>query len=110
MWQSAPPLAVSSSERAILETIRDRIDLPVSVRVRARIVLLAGEGKANHEIGQDLNIARTRVLRWRGRFQQRRWPEDSEKLSGGSAPILIESGWQTFRRENRRETKLPHPG
>ena len=26
----------------------------------------------------------------------RRWPEGSEKLSGGSAPILIESGWQTF--------------
>jgi hypothetical protein len=39
----------------------------------------------------------------------RRWPEGSEKLSGGSAPILIESGWQTFRRENRRETKLPQP-
>ena len=42
--------------------------------------------------------------------EARRWPEGSEKLSGGSAPILIESGWQTFRRENRRETKLPHPG
>jgi len=25
-----------------------------------------------------------------------RWPEGSEKLSGGSAPILIESGCQTF--------------
>ena len=43
-------------------------------------------------------------------IQSRRWPEASEKLSSGSAPILIESGWQTFRRENRRETKLPHPG
>jgi NhaP-type Na+/H+ or K+/H+ antiporter len=40
----------------------------------------------------------------------RRWPEGSEKLSGGSGPIFIESGWQTFRRENRRETKFHHPG
>ena len=40
-----------------------------------------------------------------------RWPGGSERLvSGGSAPILIESGGQIFRRENRRETKLPHPG
>ena len=29
-------------------------------------------------------------------IDNRRWPEGSEKLSGGSAPILIESGWQTF--------------
>src|ERR1700704_1868576 len=27
-------------------------------------------------------------------FPWGRWPGGSEKLSGGSAPILIESGWQ----------------
>ena len=70
MWQPAPPLAVSPAERTILETIRDRIDLPAKVRVRARIVLLAGEGKANQEIGEAVNIVRTRVLRWRRRFEE----------------------------------------
>src|SRR4051812_44870119 len=70
MWQPAPPLEVSPSERAILETIVARTDLPLRVRVRARIVLLAAEGKANHEIGQELCMVRARVLRWRQRFAQ----------------------------------------
>ena len=31
---------------------------------------MAGEGKANHEIGEEVNIVRTRVLRWRRRFEE----------------------------------------
>ena len=68
-WQPAPPLAVSPSERIILEAIRGSNEIPQNVRKRARIVLLAADGVANHAIGRELRIARPRVLHWRRRFE-----------------------------------------
>lgn len=44
----------------------------VSVRLarRARIILLAADGRDNREIGQTLDVGRVQVGRWRNRFAQ----------------------------------------
>ena len=41
------------------------------IALRARIVLLASEGRANHAIAQALRISRPTVLLWRARFTQK---------------------------------------
>jgi hypothetical protein len=69
-WQSALPLTVSPSERAILEAVTGSEQIPERVRKRARVVLMAARGVANHQIAVDAGLARARVLYWRQRFQQ----------------------------------------
>jgi len=69
-WQPAPPLTVSPSDRAILEAIIGSREIPKRVKKRARIVLLAAGGAANHAIAAHVDLARARVLHWRLRFEQ----------------------------------------
>jgi len=68
VWSPAPGLTLSSSEQAILNAISDSNELPVRVRVRARIILKAGEGIPNNRIAGDLQMKRPRVLHWRRRY------------------------------------------
>ena len=68
MPRITPPLAVSPPERLILETVAASEQLPASVRKRARVVLLAGDGADNCTIGLDVGMHRSRVHFWRRRF------------------------------------------
>jgi transposase len=43
---------------------------PQSVAVRARIVLLAGEGESNSQIARALGVSRPTVILWRARFAE----------------------------------------
>ncbi len=70
MPRMAPPLAVSPAERLILETVAASEQIPVSVRKRARVVLMAGDGAKNCTIGLDVGLHRSRVLFWRRRFPE----------------------------------------
>jgi len=70
MWQTAQPLAVSVSERRILEEVIASRSTPKEIRKRGRIVLMAGEGVANYRIGQEVGLSRPQVLVWRRRFQE----------------------------------------
>lgn len=66
--QAPPPVTISPGERTqLLHWSRGR---SVSVRQseRARIVLLAAEGRNNKEIGRVLHISPVTVRRWRSRF------------------------------------------
>jgi hypothetical protein len=63
-----PPLTVSPPERLMLETVAASEQLPESVRKRARVVLMAGEGADNCTIGLDVGMHRSRVHFWRRRF------------------------------------------
>jgi transposase len=47
---------------------------PQSVVLRARIILLAGDGVANHAIAQRLKTSRSTVLLWRERFAKHGLP------------------------------------
>jgi hypothetical protein len=67
MWTAAAPLPVLPEQRRTLESWIRAHNTPQSVVLRARIVLLAADGKANHAIAERLKT-RTTVLLWRERF------------------------------------------
>lgn len=70
MWTAAAPLSVSPEQRQTLESWLRAHNTAQSVVLRARIVLLAAEGSANHAIAEELKTTRTTVLLWRGRFAE----------------------------------------
>ncbi|MDE2150421.1 MAG: IS630 family transposase [Gammaproteobacteria bacterium] len=66
----AAAITLTQEQRKELERrVRSQTLAARSVR-RARIVLLAAEGVANHEIARRLDISRGQVLSWRKRFSQ----------------------------------------
>lgn len=68
VWQTAPPTALDSAQRRILEAWLRAPSTPQSVATRARIILLASEGLSNHEIARRTGASRPTVLLWRDRF------------------------------------------
>ena len=68
MWIAAAPLPVSDEQRQTLESWVRAHNTAQSVVLRARIVLLAADGRANHAIAEKLRTTRTTVLLWRERF------------------------------------------
>ena len=68
MWTAAAPLPVSPEQHQTLESWVRAHNTSQSVVLRARIVLLAAEGHANHAIAAELKTTRSTVLLWRERF------------------------------------------
>lgn len=67
----APPVVLDSQQRKTLEQwARSRI-LPARQVQRARIILLAAEGKQDLEIAAAVNISNQKASRWRRRFLQK---------------------------------------
>ena len=64
----APPVVLTSEQRAKLETYARGRSTPARVVLRARIVLLAGEGKQDLKIAHLLSIVPRTAARWRSRF------------------------------------------
>ena len=80
MAQLAPKsLTLSECDRQELEKLLNRRSTPQQIALRARIILLADEGKNNREIERLLNISRFMARRWR-----LRWLELSER----SLPVI----------------------
>lgn len=65
-------VVLSAEERAELERLAVGRQVPARVGERARIVLLAAEGKQNREIARLCGVARKTVSLWRRRFVERR--------------------------------------
>jgi len=61
-------IELSSQERRELETLARKYTAPYCEVVRAKIVLLASEGRSNPEIAQRLDLPREIVSRWRARY------------------------------------------
>lgn len=70
MWTAAEPLKITKSQRAQLESWIASPTSQQRVVHRSRIVLLAGDGKANHAIAREVGVSRPTVLLWRERFEQ----------------------------------------
>ena len=68
MPRMTPPPDVSPPVSLILDTVAASDQIPESVRKRARVVLMAGNGAKNCTIGLDVGMHRSRVLFWRRRF------------------------------------------
>src|SRR3954452_24412078 len=65
-------IELTGDERAQLEAWARRRTSAQALALRSRIVLLAGEGLNNTEIGERLGVQRPMVRKWRGRFAEHR--------------------------------------
>ena len=70
--QSPYRIVLSPRERAALESRARQYTLPYFQVVRARMILLASEGRGNDEIAAALSIGRDVVSLWRKRFFEQR--------------------------------------
>ena len=68
MFTPAPRLKINRSQRRQLARLVRSGRTPQRVATRARIVLLASEGKPNSAIARQLAITRPTVILWRNRF------------------------------------------
>ncbi len=66
--KSAPRIVLTDEQRDVLTRWSRGRSTPVRLTERAKIVLLAAEGKMNKEIAAELDIMPNTVVRWRGRF------------------------------------------
>ena len=64
----APAVELNPQQREVLEQRSRARSLPARVVERARIVLLAAEGRQNKEIAEQLGISVQKAARWRTRF------------------------------------------
>ena len=64
----AAPVSISDEQRQALRRWASGRRVPVRLAQRAKIVLLAAQGKTDLEIGAQLGVHRRSVARWRGRF------------------------------------------
>jgi transposase len=71
MWESAERLRMRRGDREQLEALVAAGKTPQKVALRARIVLGAAAGKANHALAQELGTSRPTVLLWRARYEAR---------------------------------------
>jgi transposase len=70
MFAPASALWVDANQEKRLKYLVTSGKTPQKIALRARIILLAGGGTANHAIAAQLGISRPTVLLWRGRFQR----------------------------------------
>lgn len=86
----ASPFAIhlSRKEREILEDRARKYTLPYFEVLRAKMILLAAEGRSNDEIGAALSVGRDVVSLWRKRFFHDRLPGLQERPRPGRPRVF----------------------
>ena len=86
----ASEIVLSEDERR--ELVRRIGSKLTSIRAaqRARIVLLAADGKQNKEIAVTLGIGRVQVARWRERYREQRLEGIERDLPRGAPPATVD--------------------
>src|ERR1700675_156440 len=87
----ATEIVLTDEERGELtRLVRSKL---TSVRLvqRARIVLLAADGKQNKDIAEQLGVGRVQVSRWRERYVQSRLAGIEHDLPRGAPPVKVDS-------------------
>jgi len=69
MFTPAKAIRIDGSQRQRLSFLAASGKTPQKIALRARIILLAADGTANHAIAGQLGISRPTVLLWRDRFK-----------------------------------------
>jgi transposase len=104
MFTPAAALEIDDHQHRRLQALAQSGKTPQKIALRARIVLLAGAGRPNHAIAQELQVSRPTVLLWRGRFAQAgvpglvkeaRRPGRKPKLSPDKIKAVVEATLQT---------------
>src|SRR5580692_8516007 len=70
MYAPAPALALNAGQKAEIEALVRSGNTPQKVACRARLLLLAHQGVANHSIAKQLNLSRPTVVSLRSAFAQ----------------------------------------
>jgi transposase len=91
MMTPTPPLAVTTEQRAVLTAWVRAGSTSQAVVQRARICLLAADGKPTSHIAEELGVARDTVMLWRRRFENG-GPEALTKIAKGRGrkPVIPE--------------------
>ena len=96
MGRPKAALVLDSELREQLECLASSRSLPAGLVRRAKIVLLSVSGKTNVEIAQQLEMSKTTVGLWRGRFLQHGVSGLYDELRPGAAHArLAMSAWRT---------------
>jgi len=86
----APEIVLTDEERDQLRAlVRSRLT-SVRLALRARIVLLAAEGRQNLGIAAELGIGRVQVARWRERYAQSQLAGIERDLPRGAPPAKMD--------------------
>ena len=70
MWIRAEAVELSPQQRQRLKRLAQGRNVAQKIALRARIILGASEGQANHRLAQELGVSRPTILLWRKRFEQ----------------------------------------
>ena len=70
MWKPAKAMRLKKQDRPLLEAMVRSGRTPQRVAIRARIVLGAAEGRANHALANELGVSRPTILLWRQRYKK----------------------------------------
>ena len=70
MWNPPAALSLTLDQRQTLQTWVNARNTPEKIVFRARLILLASEGRANLQIARTLGTSRPTVVLWRHRFAQ----------------------------------------
>lgn len=62
------PLCLEPEERQQLQALLNRYRTPQQIALRAKILMLANEGRNHHEIARELDISHQTARRWRKRW------------------------------------------
>ena len=93
MPRSSPyTILLAPGERARLELWARKYTSPYYQVIRAKIVLLAAEGRSNKEIAHHLDVPRQIVSKWRKRFYQQRLSGLEDQPRTGRPPGFSPSG------------------
>lgn len=68
MPRSAPPLEIPPKDRRRLRSWTRSGNIPATLALRARIILLAGHGYPNAQIAAETGVSRSTVILWRDRY------------------------------------------
>ncbi len=93
MPRSSPyTINLSQEERQLLQTCTRKYPLPYFSVLRAKMILLAAQGRSNDEIAASLSVGRDVVSLWRKRFFHERLAGLEERPRPGRPRVFPPRG------------------
>ena len=85
-------IRLSQTEKSALETVARKYTAPYYEVLRAKIILLAAQGRRNDEIAASLSVPRQIVSKWRKRFFEQGSAGLADEPRPGRPPLPPEAG------------------
>jgi len=83
---------LNNAEQSLLEAQARKYTSPYYSVIRAKIILLAAQGRPNDQIATSLSVPRQIVSKWRKRFFEERWAGLEDEPRTGRPPVFPPSG------------------